>query len=136
MTYDPTQPQRLHSTYCKMTGLNIPWGTDRMWPWELFALKFTEDDLVTVIKFIMNKQRKGQPARSLNFRNLIAGPDSLTFFQEDLCEARAQPKYAPRDKVLVQSGRPKMIENTARSAAQILAGEQALKELIRLRDTL
>ena len=112
---------------------------DRLWAWECFCLKFTEQDLKTVIQFIMNKERQHKPHRALTFRSFISGPDSLTFFMEDLVEAKAMKRAVPvtaKDKVLEQSGRPKPVQYVARSAAEILAGEEALKELIKLRDNL
>lgn len=107
--FDHAAPERYHHLYVKLTALPIVFGSDRRFAWELFCLRFTEDDLRTVIAFLKEKKAKRQPARSLSFRSLISGPGSLSYFEEDLAEARATRRIPVVDHgkaaILKASGR-------------------------------
>lgn len=107
--FDHAAPERFHNLYVKLTDLPILWSTDRRYAWELFCLRFTEDDLRTVIAFLKGKRSRGQPARSLSFRSLISGPGSLDYFEEDLAEARA------RRIPVVDQGKASVLRATGRN---------------------
>ncbi len=110
----------------------------RLHPWEAFCLKFSDEDLKIVVRFIKDKERMGKPTRSLTFRNFISGPESLEFFEEDLCEARARNRATrvdtDRASVLRATGRSDTPEKPVRSAADIMAGDAAFKEFLKMRD--
>ena len=134
------QIQQTHQLYCNLTGLNLEFDMRRLHPWELFCLKFTDDDLRIVIRFIKDNQRMGKPTRSLNFRNLIAGPDSLSFFEEDLQEAKARNRATrvdtDRASVLRATGRSETPETPVRTAEDVLRGNEALKQFLKLKESL
>lgn len=138
---DPTLPKRLHDLYVTLTGFEIRWGVDRLYPWELFALRFGEDDLRLVIKWIKGRHATGKPARSLTFRSLISGPGSLDYFEEDLCQAKAELRTRKqqgdpnRRAVLAATGRP-AADRPARSAAEIAAGMREFEKFKALKESL
>lgn len=130
--FDHTMPKRCHDLYVKLSGFPLDWSVKRIFAWECYCLRFTEDDLRIVIKFIKDKSSRGRPARSLTFRSLISGPDSLDFFEEELHEARALARReppTPRAKLLASVGRPEVEPDRVKSAAQILAESKALADL-------
>jgi len=113
---------------------------DRLWPWECFCNRFNDDDLKLVVAFIKRKMSNGHPARSLNFRSLISGPMSLNSFEEDLCEAKARNRVthvdSNRESVLRSTGRSTPAQDKLKSAEQIIAGNVALAQLLKVRDAL
>lgn len=132
------KPEAFHALYCQLTGYEIPYTLSRMFEWERFALQFTHEDLRLVVGYIKKLKKQGRNCRSLIMRSLISGPNSLEFFAEDLAEAKRQarkPVPVERDGVLASSGRPE-VEKPARSAADILAGEQAFAAFLALKKTL
>lgn len=101
-----TTPKRMLAAYNSLTGYNLEFCVQRDWALSLFCLKFNEDDLRTLIHHIKSKGKKG---RSLLFRNLIAGPESILAAEEELAEARVQRRRyveTPRDKALRSHGLP------------------------------
>lgn len=132
--------QTTHELYCTLTGLFIPWEMRRLWNWEQFCLKFSDDDLRIVIKFIKDKVRMGKPARSFTFRNFIGGPESISFFEEDLAEAKARNRATRKDPertaVLRATGREENHTRPARTSADVIAGDLALQQFIQLKEAL
>lgn len=101
--------------------------------WEAWTSHgWTEADLVLVVKHIkkligLNRRRP----ESLRFYNLIGDTER---FLEDVSEARAlnrAPKPTAKDII-----RPQRERDTSRTAAQIMAGNEALKKLLEVRDEL
>jgi len=121
-------PEKMHRLYVSLTQFNLEWTHARRWPWEIFCLKFNEDDLRTVINWIKNEKRMGRPARFLTFRNFISAPDAIERFEEDLCSARAaqekRQKYPPPDpnkaRVMQATGRSAEQAGTEQTPSQIL----------------
>lgn len=121
-------PERLHRVYVQETCMELDFSMSRLWAWELWSAKFSEQDLRDVIRF--NKS-KGNRGRNLNFRNLISGPCAIEFAEEDLAELRAKrraPIVTNRDKVLAASGRPQEKVSVVKMAAQVMADTKALAE--------
>lgn len=132
-TYD--QVKETHLLYCKLTGLNLPLQMNQLWAWEKFCLRFTDDDLRLVIRFIRDKLRDRKPARSFTFRNFIAGPNSLDFFDEDLQEARARYKFKPIDSgkvsVLKASGRAVPEQRTVMPVVQVMEQHALMSQMLK-----
>lgn len=131
--YDPTAPERYHALYCKLIHQDLPWRSDYRWPWELFALEFTEDDLRLVINYLNSKKARGRPVRSFIFRGFISGPSSIAFFSEDLSEAKAMsrsPRPTPRTAILAASGRPEPIKDTAKPVAAVMEQHKIMAKLL------
>ena len=135
MTEDHSQ---VHSTYCKLTGRGMPLGISEHLRWNAWKARgWTDADLELVIRHIQSLMAaKRRYPESLRLYNLI-DPDR---FQEDLVEARALARIPKPDRgkesVLKATGREVTHEKPARTAAQVMAGDEALKALLRLRDTL
>lgn len=127
----------LHAEYVRLTGLDVALSLPRMFAWEQFMVRgFTGGDLAQVVRLRRIKARERGPA--LAFHWLV---EDLDHFEEDLAEARARARkcvHAPdKARVLQVTGRccePKTCE--ARTPAQIMAGNRALDELRKLRDSL
>jgi len=127
-------PETFHLRYCELTGYQIPFSADRLYPWELFCLKFTIEDLETVIRYIQRRKKSGRPARSLIFRSLISGGNALAFFEEDLaCALRERPNHVDTAKasVLRATGRAEQDEMGALTAAEIMADSEKFQSLLR-----
>ncbi len=120
-------PERMHRLYVELTGLQIPFSMQRLYAWELFCLKFTEQDLRDLVKI---NRSKGLRGRSLQFRSLIAGASSVEFAEEDLAEyranKRAHPPITARQEILRAAHRPMLTETPVKTAAQVLADADAL----------
>lgn len=134
------QLSALHQVYCLMTGRELAMTTKHMWAWEIFLARgFTAVDMRMVIIHIQKliKADRRRP-ESFRFHNLV---ENLDRFAEDLAESKAlyrRPAMDPgKASVLRSIGKPTaQNEATVRSAAQILAADQALAEFRRLKDTL
>ena len=94
-----------------------------------------------MVRYIKARIQDGYRQReSLKFSNLIGDTER---FEEDLSmaiarqrEARAMPD-PNRQSVLTQTGRSSpILGNTARTAEQVIRGDAALKELLKVRDSL
>lgn len=135
-----SNPQKMHVLYCRLTGFEVPWSMDRLFAWEIFCSKFDESDLRKLIEFIHAKSKRGHPARSLTWRNLIGGPESVTFAEEDLAEAKAldrQPKPTPKDNILYLTGRPPPDTSKAQPVAAVMAQHALMAQLLKgLRESL
>lgn len=132
--------QVLHSRYCSLAGLCKPLTMDAIAIWRNWiAGGFTLKDLELVIGHLKRKIRERDRLNAaLRFGWLIRNTES---FGEELAEARALarvPRQDPaRAAVLRATGRETVkVSDNVRTPAQILAGENALKELLKLRDTL
>ena len=132
--------QSTHQLYCNLTGLELQFDMRRLHPWECFCSRFNDDDLRIVVRFIKDKERVGKPARSLTFRNFTSGPQSLEFFEEDLQEAKARNRAVrvdtDRASVLRATGRNKIPETPVRTAEDVMRGNEALKQFLKLKDEL
>lgn len=127
--------ETLHAAYVRETGMKVVLHINRHWPWEMFALKFTEADLVAVCRHLKNEVKRGKrQATALMFSRLITNLDT---FEEELQLVRAAKALFRRpsmdngkQSVLVATGRqetPKL--ETARTADQIMKDDKAFKEL-------
>jgi len=130
----------LHQLYCSLTDRGVPWSMALLYRWELWdSHGWTAEDLQLVIHHIkvLIKQDRRRPG-SFRMNNLL-DPER---FGEDLAEAKAifrpRPRVNPgKAQVLRATGRRSdPPEITARSAAQILACEQAFKKFQELRKSL
>ena len=124
----------MHSLYQEQCNLSLPWVMSYLFPWELFCLRFSDDDLRLVVRWIKDRKRNGRPARDFTFRNFIAGPSSLDFFAEDLAQAKAEsrtPLPTPRSRALEAIGRPVPVADKVRSTGQILAERAKMALMLR-----
>jgi hypothetical protein len=129
----------MHSLYQELTDLSLPWVATHLFSWECFCLRFTDDDLRLVVRWIKDRKRNGRPAREFTFRGFIAGPSSLDFFAEDLAQAKSEariPRKTERDRVLAQVGRVEPVRDTARPVGSFVKDPAGLKALLALRDSL
>lgn len=115
--------KKLHSQYCALTGLDVPFTSQSSFMWEAWLFNgWTESDLACVVRYIKQKIKEGKrPQESLLPRNLIQRTD---FFGEDLAIARAENRnkttQTPRQRVLAQSGRPETPKDNCAPVNQIL----------------
>lgn len=128
----------LHSTYCTCTNRTMPMSSSMHFAWAAWSIHgWTEADIKLVVAHInkLIKLNRRRP-ESLRFHNLIGDTER---FLEDISEARAlsrQPKPTPRTEILRATGRPEPVQDTARSAAQIIAAEKAFEQFRQLKETL
>ena len=129
-TCDDTR--KLHSQYCALTGLEVPYTMQLHYAYEAFIVAgFGEPDLACVIRYLKARIRKGKnPKESLLPRNLIQRTDH---FGENLAIARATARNerteSPRERVLRQSGRPVERGTPAKAVGDIVAAAKALEDL-------
>lgn len=126
----------LHECYCRCSGITIKFDTKRMFVWREFAARFNAADLELVIRHLKRKLTGDRLRTALKFHYLI---ENLEYFEEDLAEARALVRVpAPRpnrESMLRATGRSVQPETApARTVAEIIASENALRELLRVRD--
>jgi hypothetical protein len=122
--------------------MDVPYSMARHFQWESWwAHGYREADLHCVIAYLLEKIRAGHRfLESLKFSNLIGNTER---FAEDLSVARAwnransgRPDPA-RTSILKQTNRhADQFKDTVRSAEQVIKGDQALKQLLALRDKL
>lgn len=132
--------QELHSTYCRVTKRQLPMTSRHMWAWEMWlSHQWTEADLKLVVQHIWNliKKDRRRP-ESFRFHNLI---EDTSRFEEDLCEARALYRTKPVDPgkadVLKATHRPLTAPTTPpRTAGDVIRGNEELRRLLALRDSL
>lgn len=129
--------QHLHSRYCALTGYTIRLDMAREHEWFTWCQRgFNSDDLACLVAHLKREIKAGKRnAGSLKWRNLIVNVD---WFEEDLAEARAMARQqlSPRDMALKAPGRPVEASRPARSVADILAGEEAFKALMAMKERL
>jgi len=122
-----------------MTGLEVPLTMQRMFMWERWLHeKLTIDDLQLVIEVLRRKIKAGKKTLAcLKFTNLIGNTE---FFTEDLAEARQLARLPKVDEerasVLRATGRPTYHDKPARTAAQVLADQEAFKAFRAFKETL
>lgn len=141
------QIEALHDEYVRLTGQQIFLNVERerVWfEWLRFRRpQFNVQDLRDVVAHLRRGIHAGKrfPA-ALKFTNLIGCPD---YFEEDLAMARAQSRpRPPMEKTVVSrevhEGREVKTErrvasdgteNTARSAGEVLANIQKLKDAVK-----
>lgn len=122
-----------------MTGLNLELTMQRIYTWEAWTTHgWTREDLRVCIRYLKGRirERVRQP-ECLKFRNLIERPD---IFEEELSMAHAlsrRPKPNPeKDATLKGTGRQESAAPLARSAAEIMAGDEALRKFKELGERL
>ncbi len=137
---DRTRIEPLHALYQAMSGLSVPLSVGMHYTWEAWMLRgFTDDDLRLTIEFLRRKIKEGRKTLAcLRFSTFIGNTD---YFAEDLAEARALSRRPPID-----TGRREALRSSGREATpptpdakpvrDVIAGNKALKELLRLRDSL
>ena len=140
MNHNEETIKELHATYCRMSGMDdLPLTLNRMSHWEAYCnLGYTQDDLRLVIEMLRRKIKTGPNTMScLRFNNLIV---DIERFQEELSLARAkarEPKREPdKESVLKATGRPTHYDKPTRTAAQVLADQEALKKFREFKETL
>lgn len=111
-------PSELHGTYQRETGLALTLTLPRADLWALFASRFTEADLVLVLRHLKKGiQNQERHPGCLKLSNLIWDLDK---FEEDLCLARAlsrRPQTSARDRALAEL-RPTTTTTTASADAK------------------
>ena len=126
------QTQALHARYEALTGLSLPWSMRWHFAWEQWLVHgYTEVDLELVVAYIKRgiKARRRYPG-ALRFKNLIENYDN---FAEELGMARADARARKaqgdpnRAAVLGQTGRKADTGRPARTAADVMAGEEFKK---------
>jgi hypothetical protein len=141
--------RKLHGLYEDLTTIEVILSVEKMYAWEAWMTRYNAEDLRLVVRMLHGKIKSGVKTWScLNFRNLIG---NLEYFDEDLGEARATSRIAPRsarDATLEQSGRPPYMQpamcrlkqpglgDNVQSAESVMRGNAALAELLKLRDSL
>lgn len=131
MNITQEQIAELHRVYGEMTGLAVPLTQGNIFRWEAWCFHgFNLADLRLVVGFLKGKIKTGpKTIACLRFSNFIGNPE---FFAEDLAEARAVGRRPVVDKgrreVLRVTGRETERKPEFRTAAQILAGEEAFKQ--------
>lgn len=133
------QTEELHNIYCRLTGLQIKYSMYSHWIFERFLAEgFTRDDLELTIRYVNRLIKQGQ--RKIEAFKLRYFIEDLAGFADNLAIARAtsriKPLCANKVAVLKATGRIEQDEDGVKSAAQVIAGDEALKELIRVRDSL
>jgi hypothetical protein len=140
MNNEEKRINELHSIYQMLTGLSVPLSVGMHYAWGCWLLKgWNEDDLRLTIEFLRRKIKAGRKTLAcFRFSSFIGNTD---FFAEDLAEARALARNP-----VVDTGRAQALHSTGRayeapqakvrSAAQVMAGNEALKKLLELRDNL
>lgn len=133
----PSDTERFHAEYLRLTGLDIPFTTTQRFRLERFIFDGGNvKDLALVVAYLKRRIRDGKRQReSLLPRNLFV---DYSNFAEDLSMARAEQRsqLSPRDTALKALGRPVEASKPARSVADILAGEEAFKDFIAMKQTL
>jgi len=139
MNHNEETIKELHGCYCRMSGLEVPLTMQRMFTWERWIHeKLTIDDLRLVIEVLRRKIKAGKKTLAcLKFTNLIG---NVEFFTEDLAEARQLarlPKSEPdKESVLRATGRPTHHDKPPRTAAQVLADQEAFRKFREFKETL
>lgn len=105
---------------------------------EFIATGFTESDLTITVALLRFKIKRGHKTLScLRFGNFIG---NLEWFSEDLAEAKAlarAPKPPAHNRTLHQTGHTaKVHSETTRPIGDVIRGQEALAQLLRLRDSL
>ena len=131
----------LHEAYCRGSGLPVSLSMERIWLWEAWMSHgWTEADLLMVLAYLKRKSDSGQhwARNALQFSSLIR---DCSRYEELLMECRAQARVKQvnlgKAQVLRATGRDATAPTSEpRSAAQVLRGDEALKALLQLRDSL
>ncbi len=132
--------KRLHETYVSLSGNDIPWGVTGYIPsiWFEWAKQFTESDLRMVLLHLNKQiQLKHRNPGCVRFTNLIQ--DTIKFSQE-LSEVKAilrnRRVETPRQHILASTGRYEPQQDRVKTPGQLMAENEALNKLLKLRDEL
>ena len=139
MNIDRAKISDLHYEYRRLTGfdLKLDFYRERVW-WEWCQKGNDVEELCMVVNYLKDKIKKGERnPGSLRFHNLIGNVD---FFEEDLSPARAharKPKVDHgREAILKSTGRTESHDKPPRTAAQVLADQEAFKAFRAFKETL
>lgn len=132
---------QLHKAYCDTSGFPLALTMDRIFMWERWQLMgWTEADLVQVLTYLKRKSDSGQhwARNALMFSALIRDESR---FEELLAECRAQARVKQvnlgKAQALRATGRSSDPETSpSRTVAQVMRGNEELKKLLELRDSL
>jgi hypothetical protein len=125
--------EALHAAWCSATGqeLNPPWVYERLWL--EFSAAFTQDDLVTVIRFQQRRNRQASDPRyqvRMNARRLCG---DLEEFGSLLAEVRAiqhnRVQRTPAEKVLAARTGGVIMTSTADSSRTVGALLRSMADL-------
>lgn len=132
MTISTDQTRAMHDTYCRCTGLRLKYTTYHHFVLERFIAEgHTQTELELVCKYLWGLVKKGQRTKeTFNFQSLIRDEPR---FLDDLAQANAHARMpqadSDRESVLRSASRPaKATTGTARSAKDILAGDEAFRK--------
>lgn len=97
----------LHAAYVESTGFELPLSFEREYAWgEWLRRGFTPDDVRLLVRHHRELAKRGEPARSLKFRSLVA---NIEYSEEDIAELRSRRRVPPpqpnRESILRQTGR-------------------------------
>lgn len=129
----------LHATLCRASGRAEPLTMQKIFAWESWLSQgWTEADLQMVVKAVRQKvDRRERQESALTFRRIIG---DVEFFGEELaaCRARAREHRIPIHKaqVLACTGRSVEIDHPAKPVGDVMRGNAALAELLKVRDAL
>ena len=139
MNIDRAAIADLHYEYRRLTGfdLKLDFYRERVW-WEWCQKGNGVEELCMVVNYLKDKIKKCERnPGSLKFHNLIGNVD---FFEEDLSPARAHARKPKldygRQAVLKATGRTENHTTPPRTAAQVLADEEAFKAFRAFKETL
>lgn len=140
---NPEQVDWLHQCYTALTRLEVPLSISRRFAWENFLEQgHGQPELELVVRFIKRRIKEGRRyPESLRFRNLIEFTEN---FAEDLSMARAEERSlkdrqdTPRKEIMraANISIDRQVQDTVRSAAQILAESEALARFREFKKTL
>jgi hypothetical protein len=121
----------LHHEYRHLTGhqLTLDFHRERVW-WDWCQRGHDIEELRMVVAYLKFMIKKGERfPGSLKFHNLIGNPD---YFEEDLSTARAHARKPKIDygkqEALRATGRTENHTSPPRTAAQVMADEEAFKK--------
>lgn len=128
------QTRLLHGVYVKHSGRDLKFTMYQHYALEHFIHEgFTADDMELVCKFLNNELKGPNRMRltlaCLKFANLV---ENIPAFQDHLALAKAVERVRKpdtgREAVLKATGRKSELEGKERSAAEVLAGMEALRK--------
>ncbi len=132
--------KRLHGTYISLSGNDIPWGVTGYIQsvWFEWAKQFSESDLRMVLLHLNKQiQLKHRNSGCVRFTNLVQ--DTVKFSQE-LSEVKAilrnRRVETPRQRILAATGRSEPQQDRVKTPGQLMAENEALNKLLKLRDSL
>lgn len=121
--------ERLNACYEKHSGMISDMRVNHFEKqrfWFEFQKRFTELQLVTVLKFIHSELQRPGSKRTRSGLKLSHLIGNLSNFEYEWSLAKEPalrfPEETPRDKILRQTGRPVMLNSEPKMAPEIVAG--------------